>query len=63
MFTSRKSNSLHLYDFQGSWKCQGPLKTIIIDSGAANVVKLNHENMESTFGCLFQSPDLEPRNF
>ena len=41
-----KSKRRHLYDFQGSWKCRGPPKTIFLDSGSTELLKLNHERYE-----------------
>ena len=43
----KKSQSVEFYDTQDYWKCQGPHKTIIPDSGATKQCKTN-----SLFGNL-----------
>ena len=37
--TLQESKRLHVYDFQGQLKCQGPPKTIILESGTTKVFK------------------------
>ena len=50
MFTYRKSTdaNIHLYDFQGQWKCQGLLKTIILESRATELSNIDRENTNPT---------------
>ena len=53
---SKKQKSLHFYDYQGKWKCQGPPKTVILDSGATNLFKLIQEKCNTIFVSLQSEP-------
>ena len=46
-----RQKSLHFYDFEAEWKCQGPVTPIVLDSGATKLIKFNRENAKSLFGC------------
>ena len=42
-----KTENLHFFDFQGLWKCQGPLNAIMNDSGIAKLLKVHKQNGEN----------------